>query len=203
MNERLITKRELQSTRKHGNQEIGEHGTLKITHKATTLIFDPKTHKGVTAYPTKEEDSTIWASVKTKMKNEENCIQSNRQQKNNASSSIQPKPKIDSFTLERFRDMGFGDEIATKAYLKANGNFREAVEELLIKMTMTQTETATATTTWPPSTSHVTPSVNSAECKKGADEVKRTKKHQNNSKKKTWSKHKNKIGNPQHKRTQH
>lgn len=124
MDERVITKRELQSARKHGTMEIGENGMVKLTHNATTLILNPKTHKGITAYPTRDEDSTVWAAVKSQMKRA-------TQNENQASEPSSQRNEVDMMTMQRFRDMGFDDRVSTEAYLKANGNFREAVEDLL------------------------------------------------------------------------
>jgi hypothetical protein len=129
MDERVITKRELQAARKYGVEEAAEGGLLKVTHKATTLILDPKTHKGITAYPTREEDATVWAAVKTKLNDPKN--KGLNGSKSAASSSSSAMHKVDMMTLQRFRDMGFEDEVAIKAYAEANGNFREAVETLL------------------------------------------------------------------------
>lgn len=126
MNERVITKRELQSARKYGVQEAGEGGMVKLTHNATTLVFDPRTHRGITAYPTREEDTTVWAAVKTRMNQSANN-QDSAVISNDSRSSV----KLDMMTLQRFRDMGFDDESAAEAYTNANGNFREAVEDLL------------------------------------------------------------------------
>lgn len=70
MAQRHISKQELQRASKHGTKEYDpDRGCIRVRHGPTTLILDKSGKKGVTCFPTAEEDGTIWAAVKQQLDN--------------------------------------------------------------------------------------------------------------------------------------